>query len=112
MAVAGEIAPAPDLEDWVVRAREVADVFRACPGVRLNPDPPQVNFFQVYFEGHSKALVERHHQLAEATGTFLFRNVADAAIPGFAMTEFHMFENAMRFDLSKLRPFVERLLEG
>lgn len=101
----------PQLEGWVARAREVAGVLRSIPGVRVNPDPPHVNLFQVYFEGSREELVERHHQLAEATGTFLFRDLADAPIPGFAMTEMHMFENAMKFDLSKLAPFVERLLQ-
>jgi threonine aldolase len=101
----------PQLEDWVARAREVAAVFTSCPGVRINPDPVQVNFFQVYFEGSRTELVERHHGLAEETGTFLFRDLAEAAIPGFAMTEIHIFENGMRFDLGKLAPFVERLME-
>jgi len=100
----------PQLETWVARAKEVAAILLECPGVRINPDPVQVNFFQAYFEGDRATLLERHHQLAEETGTFLFRNLADGAIPGFAMTELHMFENAMRFDLAQLAPFVRRLL--
>jgi hypothetical protein len=70
----------------------------------------QVNFFQAYFEGSRESLVERHHRLAEETGTFLFRDLRDSGLPGFATTELHMFENAMRFDLSQLAPFLHRLL--
>lgn len=100
----------PLLDDWVARAREIAGILTGFTRVRVNPDPVQVNFFQVYFEGDRQALVGRHHELAEETGTFLFRDLRDATLPGFATTELHMFGNAMRFDLAKLAPFVERLL--
>ncbi len=100
----------PQLEEWVARAREVAEVFTSFDRVRVNPDPVQVNFFQVYIDGDREKLVERHHEIAAETGTFLFRNLQDSALPGFATTEMHMFENAMNFDLAKLSPFLGRLL--
>jgi hypothetical protein len=31
-----------------------------------------------------------------------------SAVPGVAVTEMHCWENAMRFDLSALAPFVEK----
>ena len=100
----------PQIEEWVARAREVAGVFTSFDRVRVNPDPVQVNFFQVYIDGDREKLVERHHEIAAETGTFLFRNLQDSALPGFATTEMHMFENAMNFDLAKLSPFLGRLL--
>jgi len=48
--------------------------------------------------------------LARETGTFLFYRLGPSPIPGIAMTEMHMFGNAMRFDIARLSPFMERLL--
>jgi len=100
----------PQMEDWVARAREVAAVLGRFPGVRVQPDPPQVNFFQLFIEGDHEALSGRHHALAKETGTFLFHRLGPSPIPGIAMTEMHMFGNAMRFDIARLSPFMERLL--
>jgi len=74
------------------------------------PDPPQVNFFQLFIEGDHEALSERHHALAKETGTYLFHRLGPSPVPGIAMTEMHMFGNAMRFDIARLAPFMERLL--
>ena len=100
----------PQMEDWVARAREVAAVLCRIPGVRVQPDPPQVNFFQLFIEGDHEALSARHLALAKETGTFLFHRLGPSPIPGIAMTEMHMFGNAMRFDMARLSPFMQRLL--
>jgi len=100
----------PQMEDWVSRAREVASVLTGFQGVRVNPDPPQVNFFQLFLEGDHQALSERHHVLAKETGTYLFHRLAPSPIPGIATTEMHMFGNAMGFDIERLGPFMEKLL--
>ncbi|MGE3073463.1 MAG: low specificity L-threonine aldolase [Dehalococcoidia bacterium] len=101
----------PRLEDWVRKAREIGGIMATIQGVRINPDPVQVNFFQVYFEGERDALVDRHHLLAGETGTFLFRDLRESGVPGLATTELHMFENAMNFDAHQLAPFLERLMD-
>jgi threonine aldolase len=100
----------PQMDDWVARAREVARVLGAFPGVRVQPDPPQVNFFQLFIEGDHETLSERHHALARETGTYLFHRLGPSPIRGIAVTEMHMFGNAMRFDIARLAPFMERLL--
>jgi hypothetical protein len=43
-------------------------------------------------------------------GVFYTGDVVCAIVPGFGMTEIHCWENAMRFDLASLRPFVEKWL--
>ncbi len=92
----------PKLEEWVLKAREVAGILASFDRIRVNPDPVQVNFFQLYIEGDREKLLDRHHELAAETGTFLFRNLNDSGFPGFATTEMHMFGNAMNFDLDRL----------
>jgi threonine aldolase len=100
----------PQIDRWVERARLVASELARVDGVYLRPDPPAVNMFRVFLRGDAQALTEAHHRLAEETGTFVFRRLEAAPIPGFATTEVHCWENALSFDLAQLRPFVERLL--
>lgn len=100
----------PQLPAWNARAREVAAVLSAHPRVQVNPDPPQVNFFEVTVEGDAEALQARHHALAAETGTFLFGGLRPAPMRGFCRTELHCFENAMAFDLSRLPAFLDTWL--
>lgn len=98
----------PLIDGWVKRAQEVAAIFSQCERITIRPNPPQVNFFQLYFQGDPQALTEKH--LAEETGTFLFYGLRATMVPGTAMTEIHCWENAMDFDLEKLPAFLERLV--
>jgi threonine aldolase len=100
----------PQMERWVARAREIATILGGFPAVRVNPDPPQVNFFQLFIEGDHETLTARHQELAKETGTYLFHRMGPSPVPGIATTEMHMFGNAMRFDTGRLAPFLERLL--
>lgn len=99
----------PQIGSWVKRAQEIAAVFSRFERVTIRPNPPQVNFFQMYIRGDAEALVQRHLELAEETGTFLFYGLASTMVPGVSMTEIHCWENALRFDLEKLPAFLERL---
>lgn len=100
----------PQIDGWVERAREVARTFAQCPGVRVIPEPPHVNIFQLYLEGDAETLTERHLEIAEDTGTFLFRGLRPSTVPGIATTEVHIWENAMTFDASAIGQFMSRLL--
>ena len=55
-------------------------------------------------------MTQRHMDLAEQTGTFLFYKLNPSPVPGLGMTEMHCWENALGFDLDALRPFLERWL--
>jgi threonine aldolase len=100
----------PEMSSWVLRAQEVASIFSATEGVIVNPDPPQVNLFQLLIKGDADTLMRRHHALATQSGIFLFSALSPAVIPGYAMTEIHIWENAMAFDVSQLAPFMAQLL--
>jgi threonine aldolase len=100
----------PEMSNWVLRAQKVATALSAIEGVIVNPDPPQVNLFQLYIKGDAEVLTRRHHEMAAESGIFLFSALAPAAIPGYGMTEIHIWENAMAFDLSLLAPFMTQLL--
>ncbi len=102
----------PLMEGWISRAREIAGILGAFDRVIVNPAPPQVNLFQLYLKGDPEALTKRHHALAAKSGTYLFHRLGAAPIPGFAMTEMHIWENASEFDLSCLAPFMTDLLRS
>lgn len=100
----------PQIEMWVKRAREVAAILSEFEQLTVNPDPPHVNFFQLYVKGDPEKMTQRHLEVAEETGTFLFHNLNQTTVPGIGMTEIHCFENSLRFDLDSLRPFLEKWL--
>jgi threonine aldolase len=106
----GVIETLPHIDSWVERAIEVARVCTEVKGVKVAPDPPCVNFFQLYLPGDAESLTRKHHELAAETGTFLFSALRPADVPGYAKTEIHCFENSMNFDLGRLPAFLESLL--
>lgn len=95
---------------WVDRAQEIARVFSEFDQITVNPNPPHVNFFQLFIRGDADTLIKRHHALAGESGTFLFHNLLPSAVPGIAVTEIHIWGNAMTFDLDRLKPFIDSLL--
>ena len=102
----------PCINQFVERAREITAILSQFEHIALRPNPPQVNFFQLYVRGNPEVLNERHQRLAQESGIFLFWNLYSSGVPGVAMTELHCWENAMQFDLRLLRPFVETLLQA
>lgn len=100
----------PQIEGWVERARQVAAILSEFDQLTVNPNPPHVNFFQLYVKGDPEQMTQRHMDVAEETGTFLFAKLNPTAVPGLGMTEIHCWENALNFDLDSLRPFLETWL--
>ncbi len=100
----------PQIDQWVKRAQEVAAVLSSFDKISVRPNPPHVNFFQVYIQGEPKSLTQTHLQLAQETGTFLFFSLGATMTPGIATTEIHCWENSLAFDLDKLPAFLEKLL--
>lgn len=100
----------PVIDQWVERARQAAAVFSEFERLTVNPNPPHVNFFQLYVRGEAEQMTQKHLEIAQETGTFLFYKLRPTGVPGLAMTEIHCWENAQRFDLDALRPFLERWL--
>ena len=99
----------PQIEGWVERAREVAVILSEFDQLTVNPNPPHVNFFQLYVKGDPKQMTQRHMDLAEETGTFLLYKLNPTAVPGLGVTEIHCWENALVFDLI---PCVHSLKSG
>ncbi len=101
----------PQIDAWVGKAQEIARALSKFERITIQPNPPHVNFFQLFIRGDPEALTRRHKELADETGTFLFHGLNPTLVPGVGTTEIHCWENAMRFDVSQLEPFLSRLLE-
>ena len=100
----------PQIDSWVAKAQEIAAIMASCDQIRIKPDPPHANFFQLFIQGDHEELTGRHLALAEETGTFLFYGLKPSEVPGVDVTELHCWENAMQFDRAALRPFLDQLL--
>ncbi len=100
----------PQIHRWVEKAQEVAAVLSEFEQVAIRPDPPQVNFFQMFIRGNPKELIDRHRTLARETGTFVFWRMGATEVPGIASTEIHCWENSLKFEAGRLREFMEGLL--
>lgn len=100
----------PQIDQWVIRAQQVAQIFSQFPQISIVPDPPHVNFFRIYIQGDAQGLTEKHMELAVETGTFIFYGLSPSPVPGVATTEIHLWENSVTFDLEQLQPFLKRLL--
>jgi threonine aldolase len=101
----------PQINQWVEKAQEVASIFSEFDRVSIHPNPPHVNFFQLYIRGNPEELTQRHMELARETGTFLFYGLGPTLVPGIAVTEIHCWENSLKFDVKALRPFLGKLLK-
>jgi len=100
----------PQIDSWVERARAVAAILSEFDQLRVNPNPPHVNIFQLYVKGDPEQMTQRHMDMAEKTGTFLFHRLNPTVVPGVGVTEIHCWENSLKFDLDSLRPFLEKWL--
>jgi threonine aldolase len=102
----------PHIDRWVERAGEIAAVLSQFDGITVDPNPPHVNFFRLFIRGDHEALTRRHMELARETGVFVCHWLRPSAVPGVAVTEIHCWENAQRFDLGALGPFVAKWLRN
>lgn len=82
------------------RAREVAALWSALPGVRVLPDPPQVNMFHLLFEGEAEALELARDAVAEEHGIWLFGGLR--ATEEGARTEIGIGNAALEIPLEEL----------
>jgi threonine aldolase len=100
----------PQIDQWVEKARAVAEILNGYDRISTHPNPAHTNIFQLFIQGDPEELIDRHMRLATETGTFLFSNLRASPVPGIAQTELHCWENALAFDIDMLPPFIERLL--
>lgn len=95
-ALAGLERELPRLPEYVAHARVVAAALRegfaaaGVPWMRVQPEPPHTNEFQVWLPYDADVLAEAAIRQAEETGTVLFAQGWEAKGPGLAYTEVYV----------------------
>lgn len=101
----------PRMEALVLKAKEIASIFNEFDEIEVSPNPPHVNMFQLFIRGDIEKLNKKNLELAEESGTFIYYGLGNSEVPGIGKTEIHCWGNSLQFDISKLRPFIEKLLD-
>ncbi len=120
-ALAGLDRELPRLPAYVAHARVVAEALRegfaaaGVPWMRVHPEQPHTNEFQVWLPYDPDAVSEAAIRQAEETKSVLFANHWDAKGPGLAMTEVYVRAAALEWTADDLKAavadFVVRLTE-
>lgn len=100
----------PQIDSWVIRARELAAILSEFDHITIRPEPPHVNSFFVYIKGEPEELTSKHMEAARQTGTFLTPRISASPVPGVSVTNLRVGEAQMEFNVEALRPFVETWL--
>lgn len=101
----------PEIDNWVAKAKELAEIFNNIDGVRTNPTVPQSSMFQLYVDGDLDTLNRQTKVAAEQIGAIVFNRLSPSAVPNMGFTEFHVQEGAMAFDVDLIKPFMEIVLK-
>ncbi|WP_406123681.1 threonine aldolase family protein [Streptomyces sp. NBC_00989] len=120
-ALAGLDRELPRLPSYVAHARVVAEALRegfaaaGVPWIRVHPEQPHTNDFQVWLPYDLDAVTEASIRQAEETKTALFANPWDAKGPGLAVTEVYVRAAALEWTADDVKAavadFVVRLKE-
>ncbi|NWJ48832.1 MAG: threonine aldolase [Chloroflexi bacterium] len=101
----------PRMAEYCGRAREIAALLSQIAGLRIAPEPPHTNAFQLFLPAPLSALETAVLQLAETERTWLFGFFLESAIPGYTVTEFTVGEATLEWSDAEIVASVTRLLE-
>lgn len=92
------------------RARELAGALTSLPGVRVHPDPPQVNAFVLHLDVDAEAFAEQALLHAERTGTWTFGRLSPSDVPGWSSTEVVVGAATLGWDVGEVTELTAALL--
>ena len=91
----------PLMPEYAARARDLAAGLSALDGVRVNPDPPHTNAFQLYVDVPHEALAEAGLRIAEETQVALVLGWDAADVPGWGWTEITVGDATLAWSLDE-----------
>lgn len=115
-ALAGLERELPRLPEYVAHARVVAAALRegfaaaGVPWMRIHPEPPHTNEFQVWLPYDADVVAEAAIRHAEVTRTVLFANGWEAKGPGLAFTEVYVRAAGLEWTAADVRESVARFV--
>ncbi len=101
----------PLMPAYFAKARAIADALRPLPGVRVTPDPPQCNSFQVVLDGDERDLDAARLDVAEATGIWPYRRAVPSPVEGLAVFEVVILDAALALSEAEIAGCIRQLAE-
>jgi threonine aldolase len=98
------------MPDYVKRAGEVVSALAELPGVKIVPNPPQTNAFQIYLPASRKALQKGVDHLAKTEHIWLFNFFKETTFSDLTMGEIWMGEAAEQWTTEEIVEAIQRLL--
>ena len=109
LALVGMREHLPRMGEYAAWARELAERLVAA-GVRVNPDPPQTNTFEVFAEGEADAINERAIAFMERTGVQPCGVWRSASVPGLASCELAVHAAALPRDPEEVSTWMTEII--
>ena len=101
----------PKMAGYRARAQEVAAALAGELGLRVAPDPPHTNAFQVFLPQPAGALEQAGRIIAEQDQAWLLGWLVETALPGVTMTEIQIGEAAEAWRTEEIVAAFRRLLD-
>ena len=90
--------------------RAIAEALRPIDGLRMTPDPPQVNMVHLRLRGEPAGLTAAVHALSRRTGIWLFPSVRPTDQPGEGMVELVVGDATLDFTPAEVACLFRDLL--
>jgi len=100
----------PRMSEYVSRAREIALLLNALPGVKATPNPPVTNAFQLYFPGHlaeSAELIAKHQHQSDI---WIMDSLYETAVTNLLMTEIQIGAGAAEIENAEIIELFSNIL--
>ena len=110
-ALAGLTERLPRMGEYAVWARELAAAL-AERGLKVNPDPPHTNTFQVFAEAEPDDILERQVAFMERERIDPCGGWWAAQVPGMAMTEIAVHGAALDHEPKQVAAWIAELAQG
>ncbi len=109
-ALAGLDTVLPQLPSYVEHARTVAAALCEAPGVRVHPDPPHTQEFQLWLPGEADRINRAVLALAEDEKVWFAYGFSDRPPTGYAVAEIRIGAAAIEWTAEDVRSVTEAVL--
>lgn len=97
---------------YVRRAKAAYKILERIEGVRICPDPPQVNMFQLYFDSSIENLTKARDKIAAENKIWVANSFQRTALENLTCAEIHVGEGLLQIDDEELKTVFEKLIDS
>lgn len=99
------------IDEYCVKAREIAAALSDLPQIEILPNLPQTNMLHLFLRGDRERLVDAAWRVAEETQTVLFRMLTPTLVPQYSKFELSIGEAALEIPTEEIAPLFRRVFE-